>query len=850
MFLLLLVTLTTSIHSYNVDVLDPLPLSGSSPGEHFGFSAGLQSSGGSRWILVGAPRANVTLRDGSEGVGWGAVYNCSRLEGGYQCIKLVLDDTPPVEREVKQGQWTGVTLSVDPITSDAITCAHRYTKTGIIDIPTEIGMRGRCWLIRSNGKTVLLPEICNSAYTNRDQDSDRCSAGISAVYDTNEFVAVGGVGYQDWKGRSMFYDTKLDNIALKNKVFSGMFSKTYDYYGYATASCYDEEDKWTYVFSSAPRSRNIRGKVDYMKYYGSALNGVVSSQFAKGYMIGSYFGASITCGNTKPSTVQIKHELQVIIGAPCHAERSIAGDYDRGKIYVYQVNKFSPGSPSFPSAQISGPNTGSRFGAVVSVIGDINKDGLDDLAVGAPSDQTPGAGRVYIYLGTKGGIKSTSQPVQVISPLRQSGGVPLLGFGSSISGGDVDRNGYPDVIVGSYRSDKAFVYRTTPIINIDIGQTFPNLVDNLVDKNDPCPNDTVTVACFKLHFCVKYLPDPYHQVDDSRLFSINVTNSLDVENDVYSKRVRFSEEKTYVVHQNLTDYVYGKEMELCGDQTIYLEEEINNIAQLISIKTEALVLPSPQFENRLSLNVSRYSYAISQIKIKTACANATCETDLRLTSSDVTFDRVAGGTKAGVLYPGFNELIWSNYSIKRNISLGKPFGAHLLITMPASMYVATVRGGDGTPLSICTPFSIKEGNYFCGLDNRLDTNETQFNFSVEYSVTGVKAQGTKEVIIGTELVTEGSVDVQPGNNVITHNITVRRLAELELRGTGSPHRALFQIRDKETKINFASDISTRGAVETNFFPINHGPAPRKVDWSVLLVDLDHPVLWGRFSTLC
>ena len=102
--------------------------------------------------------------------------------------------------------------------------------------------------------------------------------------------------------------------------------------------------------------------------------------------------------------------------------------------------------------------------------------------------------------------------------------------------------------------------------------------------------------------------------------------------------------------------------------------------------------------------------------------------------------RVAGGTKAGVLYPGFNELIWSNYSIKRNISLGKPFGAHLLITMPASMYVATVRGGDGTPLSICTPFSIKEGNYFCGLDNRLDTNETQFNFSVEYSVTGVKAQ--------------------------------------------------------------------------------------------------------------
>ena len=60
--------------------------------------------------------------------------------------------------------------------------------------------------------------------------------------------------------------------------------------------------------------------------------------------------------------------------------------------------------------------------------------------------------------------------------------------------------------------------------------------------------------------------------------------------------------------------------------------------------------------------------------------------------------------------------------------------------MPASMYIKNVRGADGTKLSICTPFSVREGNYYCGLDERMDTNETQFNFSVEYSVTGVKAE--------------------------------------------------------------------------------------------------------------
>ena len=66
-------------------------------------------------------------------------------------------------------------------------------------------------------------------------------------------------------------------------------------------------------------------------------------------------------GELDKAQLHAKQKLQVIIGAPCHAERSIAGDYDRGKIYVYQVNKYAPGKPSFPRAQISGPETGFCF---------------------------------------------------------------------------------------------------------------------------------------------------------------------------------------------------------------------------------------------------------------------------------------------------------------------------------------------------------------------------------------------------------------------------------------------------------------------------------------------------------
>ena len=133
----------------------------------------------------------------------------------------------------------------------------------------------------------------------------RCSAGISSSYDNNEFFAVGGVGYQNWKGRTMFYDSKIGANALQSVSIDGIRSRTYDYFGYSTASCYDKKDKFTYLFVSAPRSKNIRGKVDYIKYYGSVYNGVIQSQFAMGHQIGSYFGASVTCGYTKLSTVQV-----------------------------------------------------------------------------------------------------------------------------------------------------------------------------------------------------------------------------------------------------------------------------------------------------------------------------------------------------------------------------------------------------------------------------------------------------------------------------------------------------------------------------------------------------------------
>ena len=97
------------------------------------------------------------------------------------------------------------------------------------------------------------------------------------------------------------------------------------------------------------------------------------------------------------------------------------------------------------------PNGNSAFGNSVASIGDIDGDGVNDLAVGAPVDKDGGngMGAVYIiFLTSSGDMKS----YQKISSL-QGGfkGISKSHFGQEVTGiGDLNRDSINDVIVSSF----------------------------------------------------------------------------------------------------------------------------------------------------------------------------------------------------------------------------------------------------------------------------------------------------------------------------------------------------------------------------------------------------------------
>uniref|UniRef100_A0A667WUF2 Uncharacterized protein n=1 Tax=Myripristis murdjan TaxID=586833 RepID=A0A667WUF2_9TELE len=130
----------------------------------------------------------------------------------------------------------------------------------------------------------------------------------------------------------------------------------------------------------------------------------------------------------------------VIIGAPLYMDRVKEQLQERGQVVVYLQRRHAP-FLSRPDQSLTGFSLYGRFGSAVVALGDMDMDGYQDVAVGAPWSGDGGRGQVFVYLGNSNGL--SAMPSQVIdSPLPSN----RAAFGFTLRGGaDIDGNGYPEL---------------------------------------------------------------------------------------------------------------------------------------------------------------------------------------------------------------------------------------------------------------------------------------------------------------------------------------------------------------------------------------------------------------------
>lgn len=110
--------------------------------------------------------------------------------------------------------------------------------------------------------------------------------------------------------------------------------------------------------------------------------------------------------------------------------------------------RFSGGSRGLPNKA----EAGDRFGAVLAT-GDLNGDGYDDLAIGAPAEEIRGkddAGAVFVLLGGPSGL--TTDGSAVLHQARPGvAGSPQAGdrFGAALATGDITGDGRAELVVGA-----------------------------------------------------------------------------------------------------------------------------------------------------------------------------------------------------------------------------------------------------------------------------------------------------------------------------------------------------------------------------------------------------------------
>uniref|UniRef100_A0A8C2IMV2 Integrin, alpha 9 n=1 Tax=Cyprinus carpio TaxID=7962 RepID=A0A8C2IMV2_CYPCA len=457
--------LASMAYSFNIDLQHTLVFRGPDA-TFFGYSVLEHVHDNTRWIVVGAPRANSSFSSSVQSPG--AVYKCRIHNNPEQrCTEMDLGRGRESCGKTCQGdrndEWMGVSLArQDKPNGKILACAHRWKN--VYYESEHILPHGYCSIIPATlqGKSQPLIPCYEDYKKTYGEEHGSCQAGIAGVF-TEELVIMGAPGSYYWTGTvkvfnmtsNTHYNLNQDNLSLRR----------YSYLGYAVTAGHFSSPNTIDVAAGAPQDSG---------------GGKVSGFLQICNTMGSYFGSSLCAVDLNADGLS-----DLLVGAPMHSEIR-----DEGQVSVY----LSSGNGVMEEVAIlNGDNSyNAHFGECITSLGDIDDDGYQDVAIGAPKEDDYG-GAVYIYHGDATGIvKKYSMRLsgRSINPTLQM-------FGQSISGNvDMDGNGYPALTLFAVACD-----RSRPVISVDVSIFLPVSINITVPQ---CHEGPQHLNCFNVTVCMSF----------------------------------------------------------------------------------------------------------------------------------------------------------------------------------------------------------------------------------------------------------------------------------------------------------------------------------------------------------
>ncbi|XP_078394578.1 integrin alpha-8 [Cetorhinus maximus] len=781
-FHLLLPLLLPGCVAFNLDVSRPAVYSGPQ-GSYFGYSVDFYSPDQNTVnILVGAPKANTSQPGIVEG---GAVYFCSWAAGGATCSQIPFDRSSnrmirvngtrePVE--FKSNQWFGATVKSHK--EKVVACAPLYNWR-TLKLTQDKDPVGTCYVAVQNFSIYAEYSPCRSDQSDP-EGQGFCQAGFSLDFTQNGNLVLGGPGSFYWQGQVITAgifeilngnDFRDLQRRVNGEQQTGVAPADYDdnYLGYSVAVGEFTGDSQQELVAGIPRGAQAFGYVAVI----NATDMTFILNFT-GEQMASYFGYTVAVSDINNDGLD-----DVLVGAPLFMDRESDGKLKEvGLVYLYlQEEEFLFKDPQ----RLLGTEVFGRFGSAVAPLADLNQDGYHDIAIGIPFGGEDRTGKVLIYNGHSTGLNS--KPSQVLDGLWPSNSMPP-GFGFTLQGGsDIDKNEYPDLIVGAFGASKVAVYRARPVVTVDAQLLLNPSIINPENKSCQLLGSETLVSCFTVRVSANVSG---HGIPDTVVLNANL--QLD------RLKQKGGIERTLFLNyhrpQHTFQLVIGKlERSKYQEFIVYLtdEKEFRDKLTPISVSLNySLDESHPSEDLKPIINYYSETFLQKQAHILLDCGkDNVCIPALKLTAT-----------------PDRQQLIFGDENPLTLIINGRNEGegayeAELSVIIPPEAdYIGVIRNNEAlSKLSCAYKVDNSTQMVVCDLGNPM-TAGTNLSVGLRFSVQRLEMANAS---ISFYLQIKSSNKDNSNSNLHQVQINVSAVARVDLRGVSRPEQIFLPITDWKIK---------------------------------------------------